>query len=136
MDLCMVNIPNGASGKESPTGAEDIRDAGSIPGSGRSPGEGNGDPLQYSCLGNPMDRGPWQVAVHRVSKNWIRLSDSTTTSRRTTWVASRCRTFRDSILFLNPIYFYLAWYPGPTQLALQWRILKYLEQLNGFVSGQ
>ena len=41
-------------------------DAGLIPGSGRSPGEGNGNPLQYSCLGNPMDRGAWQATVHRV----------------------------------------------------------------------
>ena len=43
-------------------------DMGSIPGSGRSPGEVNGNPLQYSCLGNPMDRGPWQVTVHAVTK--------------------------------------------------------------------
>ena len=44
-------------------------DAGSIPGSGRSPGEGNGNPLQYSCLGNPLDRGAWRAAVHGVTKN-------------------------------------------------------------------
>ena len=43
---------------------------GFIPGSGRSPGEGNGNPLQYSCLGNPMDRGAWQAIVHGVAKNW------------------------------------------------------------------
>ena len=43
-------------------------DMGSIPGSGRSPGEVNGNPLQYSCLGNPMDRGTWQVTVHAVTK--------------------------------------------------------------------
>ena len=42
---------------------------GSIPGSGRSPGEENGKPLQYSCLGNPMDRGAWQATVHRVEKS-------------------------------------------------------------------
>ena len=48
--------------------ARDRRDAGSIPGSGRSSGEGNGNPLQYSCLGNLMDRGPWQ-ATHEVSKS-------------------------------------------------------------------
>jgi len=47
--------------------AEDSR---SIPRSGRSPGGGNGDPLQYSCLGNPMDRGAWWVTVHRVAKSW------------------------------------------------------------------
>ena len=44
----------------------DVRDVGSIPGSGRSPGEGHGNPLQYSCLENPMDRGAWQALVHRV----------------------------------------------------------------------
>ena len=43
-------------------------DAGLIPGSGRSPGEGKSNPLQYSCLGNPMDRGAWQVTVHGVTK--------------------------------------------------------------------
>ena len=46
------------------TNTVDIRDAGSIPGSGRSPGEGNGNPLQYSCLENSMDRRTWQVIVH------------------------------------------------------------------------
>ena len=45
------------------------------PGSGRSPGEGNGNPLQYSCLGNPMDRGAWRARVHRVTKSWTQLSD-------------------------------------------------------------
>ena len=49
-------------------------DLGSIPGSGRCPGEGNGNPLQYSCLGNPMDRGAWWV--HGVIKSWTRLSNS------------------------------------------------------------
>ena len=47
----------------------------SIPGSGRSPGEGNGNPLQYSCLENPMDRGVWQATVHRVAKSQTRLSN-------------------------------------------------------------
>ena len=45
-------------------------DVGSIPGSGRSPGEGNGNPLQYSCLGNPMDRGTWWATVHGVVGSW------------------------------------------------------------------
>ena len=40
-----------------------------------SPGEGNGNPFQYACLGNPMDRRPWQAAVHGVAKSWTRLSD-------------------------------------------------------------
>ena len=50
---------------------------GSIAGSGRSPGEGNGNPLQYSCLGNPMDRETWQATVHGVTKSWTRLNEHT-----------------------------------------------------------
>ena len=50
-------------------------DSGSVPGLGRSPGEGNGYPLQYSCLENSMDRGAWQATVHRVAKSQKRLSD-------------------------------------------------------------
>ena len=50
-------------------------DLGSIPGSGRSPGEGNGNPLQYSCLKNPMDGGSWQATVHGVTKSQTGLSD-------------------------------------------------------------
>ena len=50
-------------------------DMGSIPGLGRSPGEGNGTPLQYSCLENPMDGGAWWAAVHRVAKSWTQLSN-------------------------------------------------------------
>ena len=48
----------------------DGRDMGSIPGLGRSPGVGNGNPRQYSCLGNPMDRGAWQATVHGVAESW------------------------------------------------------------------
>ena len=54
--------------KNLPTNAADVRDAGSIPGSGRSPGEGSGYSLQYCCLGNAMDRGTWWAAVHEVAK--------------------------------------------------------------------
>jgi len=50
-------------------------DVGLIPGLGRYPGEGNGDPIQYSCLGNPMDRGACWATVHRVAKSWTQLSD-------------------------------------------------------------
>ena len=50
---------------------------GSIPGSGRYPGEGNGNPLQYSCLENRMDRGAWWAAAHGVAKSWTRLSNFT-----------------------------------------------------------
>ena len=55
-------------------------DTGSIAGSGRSSGEGNGNSLQYSCLENPMDGGAWQATVHGVAKSWTRLSNFTFTS--------------------------------------------------------
>ena len=55
--------------KTLPANARDIRDAGSIPGLGRSPGGGHGDPLQYPCLENPMDRGAWQATVHEVTES-------------------------------------------------------------------
>ena len=56
-------------GKESTCSAGGTGDASSIPGSGRSSAEGNGNPLQYSCLENPMDRGAWRTIVHGVSKS-------------------------------------------------------------------
>ena len=59
--------------KHPPASAGDSRDLSLIPGMGRSPGEGNGNPLQYSCLGNPMDRRAWWATVHRVAKSWARL---------------------------------------------------------------
>ena len=63
-----VGFPDGASRKESACNAGDASDAGSIPGWGRSPERGNGNPLQYSCLGNPMDRGAWRAMVHADAK--------------------------------------------------------------------
>ena len=56
--------------KNPPTNAGDARDAGSIPGLGRPPGEGNDNALQYSCLGNPMDRGAWLATDHGIVKSW------------------------------------------------------------------
>ena len=56
--------------KNPPAKAGDIRDAGLIPGSGRSPGGEHGNPRQYSCLENTMDRGAWPAIVHRVAKGW------------------------------------------------------------------
>ena len=53
--------------------AGEVREMGSIPGSGRSPGEGHGNSLQYSCLENPMDRGTWWATVHGVAKRQTRL---------------------------------------------------------------
>ena len=55
--------------KNLPANAGDLRDAGSIPGWERSPGKGNGNPLQYSCQEKPMDREAWQATVHRVAKS-------------------------------------------------------------------
>ena len=66
-----MGFPGGSVVKGS---AVNSGDAGSIPGLGRYPGEGNGNPLKYSCLGNPMDKGDWQAMVHGVIKE-ARLSD-------------------------------------------------------------
>ena len=55
--------------KNIPANARDIRDTGSIPGSGRWPGGGNGNPLQYSCLENPMTRGAWKTTAHKVAES-------------------------------------------------------------------
>ena len=67
--------------KNPPANAGDIRDMGSIPGSGTSPGEGNGNPLQYSCPENPMDRGAWRATVHGVAKSQARLKRLSTQPR-------------------------------------------------------
>ena len=61
--------------KNPPANTWDTRDAGSIPGLGRSPGEGNDHPFQYSCLENPTDRGAWQTTLHEVAKSWTELSN-------------------------------------------------------------
>ena len=67
-----LGFPGGSDAKESTCNAGDL---GSNPGLGRSPGEGHGNPLQYSCLENPMDRGAWWAIVHGVKKSWTQLSD-------------------------------------------------------------
>ena len=63
--MTSLGLPGGSDSKESAYNAGDLD---SIPGLGRSPGEGNGNPLQYSCLENPMDRGAWWATVHGVTK--------------------------------------------------------------------
>ena len=65
----LVGFPGGTVVKNSPANAGDIRDMGSIPGSRRYPGVGNGNPLQYSCLEDSMNRGAWWATVHGVSKS-------------------------------------------------------------------
>ena len=70
MSYSIGDFPGGAVVKNLPANAGDIRDMGSIPESGRSPGKGHGNSLQYSCLENPMDRGAWRATVHRVAKSW------------------------------------------------------------------
>ena len=64
-----MNLPDGSAGKESAFNTGDTGDAGSIPGLERSPGEGNGNLLQYSCLENPMDRGAWWAAIYGVAQS-------------------------------------------------------------------
>ena len=68
----LQGFPDGSESKESACNA---KDPGLNPGLGRSPGEGNGDPLQYSCLENSMDGGAWQATVHGVTKSQTQLSD-------------------------------------------------------------
>ena len=66
-----LGFPCSSAGKESACHAGDLR---SIPGLGRSPGEGNGNPLKYSCLDNSMDRGAWWAIVPGVAKSWTKLT--------------------------------------------------------------
>ena len=100
-----------------------------IPGSGRSPGEGNGNPLQYSCLENPMDGGAWWATVHGVAKSWTRLSDFIftftfwevwvggsclpATWRRQVFMASAAGILTDSALILPPNAFEVLMPPKP-----------------------
>ena len=72
-DDSLLGLPRWLSSKEPACNAGDAGDMGSIPGLGRDPGEGNGYPLQYSCLENPMNRGAWWATVHRVTKSWTWL---------------------------------------------------------------
>ena len=69
VQILLTGFPGGSVGKESACNVGDTGDVCSISGSGRSPGEGHGNPLQYSCLENPMDRGGWWATVHEVAKS-------------------------------------------------------------------
>ena len=68
--------------KNPPANARYVRGTGLIPGSGRSHGGGHVNPLQYTCLENPMDRGAWQATVHRVTKSWTGLKQLSTHTRK------------------------------------------------------
>ena len=72
-------------GSDSEESACNAGEPGSVPGSGRSPGEGNSNPLQYSCLENSMDRGAWEATVHGVGKSWTRLKRLSSSSSRETY---------------------------------------------------
>ena len=75
--LFIYDFPGGTVVKNPPANARDVRDLGSTPESGRCPGGGNGNPLQYSCLGNPVDRGAWWATAHSVAKSgtWLSMHD-------------------------------------------------------------
>ena len=86
--------------KNLPAKAGDVRDKGLIPGSGRFPGEGNGNPFQYSCLENSMDCGAWQATVHRVANSQTRLKQTSTyacTAAAATKSLQSCPTLFDPI---------------------------------------
>ena len=91
-------FPDGSEVKASACNAGDL---GSIPGLGRSPGEGNGNPLQYSCLKNPMDGGAWWATVHGVAKSWTRLSDLTHSLTHSTNSASQLHKLETVIKVLR-----------------------------------
>ena len=102
-----MGFPGGASGKESICNAGDAEDSGLIPGLGRSPGGGHGNPFQYSYLENPMNGGAWRATVHRVAESQIRLKRLSMTH-----IVSLVRWF---LLFneVNQLYVYI--YPLPLE---------------------
>ena len=86
-----MGLPHGSTVKDSAaTSAGDTADLSLIPGWGRSPGEGNGNPLQYSCLKNPLDKGAWWATVHGVTKSQTRLSMHT---QMRVWIKSHSSLF-------------------------------------------
>ena len=86
--------------KNPPANAGDATGVGSIPRSGRSPGEGHGNPLQYSCLENPMDRGAWQAIVLMVPKSWTLLKRLST--------AQHEGNPELNYIFIDPFFFFFA----------------------------
>ena len=101
--MSLLGFPGGSDGKESVCSAGDL---GSIPGLGRSPRERNGNPLQYSCLRNPMDRGAWRATVHGVEKSKTQLSTAQPSSKPNVSMGSyqsRHSTLSDRRQFPQPL---------------------------------
>ena len=111
----MLGFSHSSVCKESACNVGDISSAGSIPGSGRSPGEGHGNPLQYSCLENPMDRGAWWITVHRVAKSWTWLK---WLSSRTTEVIKKIKNQRILDAWLTTFLMNKDWKPTLMSLGM------------------
>ena len=105
--------------------AGDTRDMGLIPGSGRSPGEGHGNPLQYSCLENPMNRGAWQATVHRVAKSQTQLKRLGTCPHTGVLYQNFARKKRQS-----RCYFKMHWNTQHVKFALHFYIQKMILYFN------
>ena len=98
--VVFTTFPGGLEGKASVYNAEDPC---SIPGSGRSPGEENGNPLRYYCLENPIDRGAWQATVHGVAKSQTRLSNFTFNQNLRNGELNETKMFTWGLLGLQPL---------------------------------
>ena len=108
--LPFLGLPDSSVGKESACSAGDL---GLIPGSGRSLGEGNGNPLQYSCLENPTDRGAWRATVHVFTKSWTQLSSPTRVREPFLFHCSqRHRSYPNSFFVFSLILFCPSWLHG------------------------
>ena len=96
--------------KNLPANSRDIRDVGSIPGSGRSPGGGHGNSLQYSCLQNVMDRGAWRATVHKVAKSWTLMK----------WLSMHAQRTDSTVglVWDQECQHNLAWVPSPNHPSL------------------
>ena len=119
----MGGLPGGGMQKNLPANARDTGNMNSIPGSGRSPGEGNGNPLQYSCLESPMDRGAWQTTVLGIAKsqtwlsNWAHIHIQVVKSQNT----YKGQSWESALLFIHRHGYYSSLHGYPVYLALRWK---------------